>query len=109
MSQSKIPDHHTINGICTGTIEIWDQTICPECGDELWNYPYLDALGLPNNEIGIALYEIRFMERHPFMLGSQQDPGDEDPHDGEPEVFIGGWMMEYNRYHYGNNLEKWTS
>lgn len=59
---------------CTGNVEIWDQTVgCPTCGEELWNYPGIDELGITVEE-----YEERFYARHPFMFDDGHDDGDED-------------------------------
>lgn len=87
--------------ICGGNVEIWDQTIgCPECGQELWNYPGMKELGITTQE-----YEDRFYLMHPFILEDAHDPGDEDKiKDAGP---IGGYTTSYNRDNFGNAIEKW--
>lgn len=66
---------------CGGNVEVWDQTLgCSECGEELWNYPGIDQLGLT-----VEQYEERFFERHPHMFTDCHDHGDEDPHAHEDE------------------------
>jgi hypothetical protein len=87
---------------CTGNVAIWDQTVgCPECGEELWNYPGIDELGLT-----IEAYEARFWQRHPFSFRKCHDGGDEDAAAWKEERPIGGWAATFNRGHYGNAIEK---
>lgn len=97
-----IPPYHAIRGVCTGTVEVWDQTIgCPECMDELWNYPYMKVLGLTD----VKDYERRFAAIHPFMFEDAHDDGDEN--DAPDEPYPGEALACSYGYRYGCDWAKW--
>lgn len=100
-------DWRTLPERCTGTVEVWDQTIgCPECQMNLW---FLPASGMAYDERGDQLsalallpswtpdwivravkdqdggaefdyepYMALFDKLHPFKFDDCYDPGDED-------------------------------
>lgn len=68
---------------CTGTVEIWDQTIgCPECQKELWTGD---------------TREDEFHAEHPFIFEDCHDDG--DSHWAEdafrPDIPLGGWRLPW--------------
>lgn len=89
---------------CRGNIYVCDQTLaCDDCGEDLWNYPGIDEL-----KISIDQYWARFFARHPFVFCNAHDHGDEDSSTWNLYVPVGGFTASFNRYHYGNAIEKYV-
>jgi hypothetical protein len=80
---------------CTGSVEVWDQTVgCPECGMNIWNlpafgqWPAWDAQNEPpenwwgscktSDDNPYVPYFRLLSLLHPFQFEDCHDPGDED-------------------------------